>query len=331
MSKIICAGHASCDLALRTVDPNVFNLDTLHVEKINPRMGGDALNAGVALKRLGENPRYVAVVGDDVFGHISLNIINELGLDPTGVIIRNGVDSNVTCILIDSENERHFVCSGNAARSLCPDDILANVEAGTRYLHIGSFMSLDKIEYENAVYLFSRAKEAGLHTSFDVTFDEKGDWLKRIENALPYTDIMFASYDEAVSLTGGLTDPPQIARRLLDYGIGKCVIKLGKKGCYARDSGGDEFGMQAYAHMPVVDTTGAGDAFVGAFLFGMINGFSLKECCVIGNANGCLAISKLGANTGSATIGGMCGFLEEHGALGLNTAELIAKLRSTAI
>ncbi|MDR1801559.1 MAG: carbohydrate kinase family protein [Lachnospiraceae bacterium] len=328
MAKIVIAGHASCDLPLRPVDREVFETDTVFVDKIEVCTGGDALNVTVGLNKLGlgDKAKYVTVVGDDLFGRITVDILKELGIDTSGVIVKCEADSIATCILIDKNNERHFVFSGNSSRKINVEDVIGNIEGDTEYLHIGSFMSLDSLEFENSGILFKKAKEMGLHTSFDVTFDDSGRWLEKIKPALPYTDIFFASYDEAVALSGGLKEPFAIADYFGNFGIKKAVIKLGPKGCYITDYEGIGELIPAFEGVKVVDTTGAGDAFVAAYLFGLLSGFSMRECAVLGNANGALAIGKVGANVGSASRSQIIEFLKGKDSLNPAIGGLLEKL-----
>ncbi|MDL2213998.1 carbohydrate kinase family protein [Clostridia bacterium OttesenSCG-928-O13] len=327
MARLICAGHASCDLPFRPVDKRVFDVDTVFVDPVQALTGGDALNATVGLNKLGmgSQMKFVSVVGDDTWGKLTTDYLVKRDVDISGIIVKPECDSIVTAILIDEHNERHFVFSGNSARNITVEDVVDSFDDDTEYLHIGSFMSLDKLEYENCGRLFKVAKDKGIKTSFDVTFDATGDWLKKLQPGLPYTDTFFASYDEAVCIAGGLTKPEDIARFMRGQGVQNVVLKLGKEGCYATDFT-KEVRMPTYLELPVVDTTGAGDSFVAGYLFGTLMGYSMEECCLLGNVNGTLAVGSIGANTGSGTVEQVKDFLRQYGAQTLSAEALIAKL-----
>lgn len=327
MPRMISAGHASCDLPFRPVDKNVFNLDTVFVDRVEALTGGDALNVTVNLNKLGmgQDVRFVSVVGDDTFGRIIAERLHEYGVDTSGIIIKPEVSSIVTCILIDEDNERHFVFSGNSARNITVEDVLQSFTADTEYLHIGSFMSLDKLEHDSMRRLFQEAKRRGIKTSFDVTYDQSNEWLPKIKPGLPYTDIFFASYDEGVSLSGGLTKPEEMAAFFKNEGVGSFVLKMGAEGVFATDYT-QVIRMPTYTNLQVVDTTGAGDSFVAAYMYGVLRGFSMEECCLLGNMNGSLTVGSIGATTGSGTIDIFKAFLEKNGAQTLNADALIAKL-----
>jgi sugar/nucleoside kinase (ribokinase family) len=112
---------------------------------------------------------------------------------------------------------------------------------------------------------------------------------------LPHLDILFVNEDESRMLVGA-SDPDQAARFFLDRGVGMAVIKLGGAGCavYAHDR---SFRVPAYA-VDCVDTTGAGDCFVGAFLAALEAGDTVEEAARLANAAGALSVESLGATTG---------------------------------
>ncbi|MDO5111529.1 MAG: carbohydrate kinase family protein [Clostridia bacterium] len=326
MARLICAGHASCDLPFTPVDRDVFDKDTHFVKDAKVLTGGDALNSSVSLARMGmgEDIRFVSVVGDDVFGKITTDYLLAHGIATDYIRVDPAAHSLVTVVLIDSFNERHFVCYGDAARKLTTKDVLSNIGEDTKYLHIGSFMSLDMLEGDNHRDMFRFAREKGIHTSFDVNFDNEGKWIKKVEKGLPYTDLMFASYDEAVALSG-LRDPEEMGAFFQSKGVGSFVLKLGSKGCYATDFKTKYF-IPTYTDMPVVDTTGAGDAFVAGYLYGLMNGFSMEACCILGNVQGTLAVGELGSHSGTGDMQAVRNFIKKHGALTENGAKLLANL-----
>ncbi|MEG0912731.1 MAG: carbohydrate kinase family protein [Oscillospiraceae bacterium] len=329
MARIIFTGHASCDIPFRPVDREVFDVDTWFAKEINVLTGGDALNATVNLYKLGmgDSLKFVSVVGDDTFGKITTDYLKERNIDISGIKVKPECSSIVSVALIESSGERHFVFYGNSARNISVEDVIENITPDTEFIHIGSLMSLDMLEHDNLRRLFQYAKERGIHTSFDVTYDDTGEWLGKIEAGLPYTDIFFASFDEAVSISGGITDPTELAAFFKKYGIGKFVLKLGKDGCYATDYTNNAIRLPTYAGVPVVDTTGAGDAFVSAYMYGVLNDLSMEECCILGNVNGSLAIGAVGSTAGTGTVEQLKAFILSHGALTVDSDSLISKLK----
>lgn len=326
MARIVCAGHLSLDIPYRAVDRTVFTRDTTFVENAYVTTGGDALNCAANLTKLGlgKDLKYVSVIGDDAFGKMALADLKAAGIDTDAVRCKKEVGSFVTVILISENGERHFMCAGNANRNVAVGDVLSELDDDTKLLHIGSFMSLDMLEGENMAGMFRVARDMGIKTSFDVTYDSEGKWLKKIEPGLPYTDIMFASYDEAVSLSG-CHSAKEMGDFFLSKGVKQFVLKKGEEGCYAANLR-EEFTVPAYHCVPVVDTTGAGDAFVSGYLYGFLHGLSTEESCVLGCAQGALCIRTMGAHIGTGTLPELKEFIRKNGALTLETEELLKKI-----
>lgn len=170
----------------------------------------------------------------------------------------------------------------------------------------------------------------GITTSFDVTYDPTGIWFGRICDALPYTDYLFASFEEAKELSHGLEAPDKIANFFYSNQFkGTFVLKLDKRGCFIANRD-QTCNIPACEVLSVVDTTGAGDAFVSAFLFGIINGLSDEESGILGNVNGALAITKLGATSSTANLQNLVSTLQKDYTVHPLKNKLIEKMEMLA-
>ena len=112
---------------------------------------------------------------------------------------------------------------------------------------------------------------------------------------LPYVDVLFANEDEGRMLTGS-TDPVKVAAALRERGASTVVLKRGAEGC-AVFSEREEFQLPAVP-VAVVDTTGAGDCFVGAWLAAACRGLAPRDAARVANAVGALVVQTLGAVDG---------------------------------
>jgi ribokinase len=99
-----------------------------------------------------------------------------------------------------------------------------------------------------------------------------------------------------LELITGEKDPRKGADLLIKKGVQIVAVKLGSNGCYLTD-GTQQHQIEAFK-VPVVDTTGAGDAFCAGFLYGLLNKKSLLECGIIGNFVASRCVMKLGARAG---------------------------------
>jgi sugar/nucleoside kinase (ribokinase family) len=152
----------------------------------------------------------------------------------------------------------------------------------------------------------------GKITMLDTAWDSAGQWMKKLEPAMPYIDYFMPSVEEAEKLSGE-TEHKKIADAFFDMGAKHVVIKLGKNGCYlrgAKASEGEYF--PTYSNVRPEDTTGAGDSFCAGFLFGLSKKYPLGECCRIGNAVGSHCVMKTGATAGIVPFEQIKKFMEEQ-------------------
>lgn len=313
---------------MKPVNRELFDVDAVHPDTVATSTGGDALNAAVNLCKLGaaSEVKFVGVVGDDLFGDFIIKSLAGRGVDTSNIKVVSDVTTCVSVVLIEESGERHFVYYGKCGNLLSSDQVKAAVDNDTEFLHLGSLMTMKGLEHEHLSELFAYCRDRGIKTSFDVTHDDTGEWLGRIKDGLQYTDTLFASYDEAVPLSKGRTKPAEMAEFFRGCGVKNFVLKLGGDGCYATDYN-SVVEMSTYTEAPVVDTTGAGDAFVSGYLLGMLRGLTMEECCVLGNVNGSLGVGALGATTGTGTLDEVKSFIREYGAKSVKDSEgLLAKL-----
>jgi sugar/nucleoside kinase (ribokinase family) len=119
--------------------------------------------------------------------------------------------------------------------------------------------------------------------------------MKVLEPCLPHCDLLFVNQEEARQLSG-TADVGAAARLFLRLGARCVAVKLGASGCAV-------FGPEGEFHSPAfpveaVDTTGAGDSFVGGFLAALSRGLSFPDAARVANAAGALSVSRLGSVAG---------------------------------
>jgi ribokinase len=112
---------------------------------------------------------------------------------------------------------------------------------------------------------------------------------------LPYTDLLFVNQEEAQMLTGS-SEPEAVTRSLRRHGVRDVIMKLGGEGCAVLTHEGSHY--VPGVRVDVVDTTGAGDCFAGAFLTALYRGESYAEAARFANAVGAMAVGTLGAIAG---------------------------------
>jgi sugar/nucleoside kinase (ribokinase family) len=119
--------------------------------------------------------------------------------------------------------------------------------------------------------------------------------MKALGPCLPHLDFLFGNQEELEQLTGA-REPREIARRLRALGVAVVAVKLAERGAYVAADGWE--GHVPAFDVPVVDTTGAGDAFCGGFLAATLRGWPWEEVTRFANAVGALGVTALGGATG---------------------------------
>ena len=294
--EVLSAGLIVSDIIVHPVDSGIFNIDSQTIENLNYTLGGDALNVAVNLAKLGINTGLSGVIGNDASGGHILNILESLGINHDCVVKSEKYQTSTSVVLCEKSGERHFLYYGKSNDEfdglIIPDEILSMI----KILNIGSAMALNGFgeDGEGLADLFKRAKKHGVITTLDATHDSHDKWLKKIEKALNYTDVFIPSYIEAKKITGCET-PEKMAEFMKKYNLKIFGVKLGAQGCFITDFKTVSEIIPAFECDEVVDTTGAGDAFMAGFICGLIKGFGYIDCAKLGSAVSNFCIRHFGA------------------------------------
>ncbi len=297
---VLCIGQVVADIVLQPLSSFTFEKDTTKVPSLEITNGGDAFNTAIGLTKLGVKTVLIAKVGNDILGKLLLKKAREYGIIAKGICVSQEDRTSTCVVMINVKGERVFVYYGGANDRLSCGDIDWGFVRRSRILHLGGIYNLPGIESGCMVKILEYARKMGLQTSMDVTWDSEEKWLVKIEPALPYLDYFLPSIAEAKEITGR-ADPREIAPKLISLGVGNVVIKLGERGCYIANEHEQGF-VEAFEIEKVVDTTGAGDAFVAGFLTGLTRKWSFRDCARLGNAAGALSIQKVGATASMPSL-----------------------------
>lgn len=300
VGNVLVAGLMVMDIVVKPVDAKLFERDTTHVANMEFLTGGDALNVAVNLAKLGENVRACALVGEDSAGALIRRTLAQSGADCAGILVDPAVHTSVSIVMNRPDGERHFVCHLDSTERYDASNISDADLHDARALYIGSMMALPGLEGGVLKALFERCKAHGVLTAMDATASTDGRWLERIEDVLALTDVFVPSRGEAERITG-TQDPVQAAQFLRDCGVCVTGVKLGERGCYI-DDGVSPFFLPAIRCENPVDLTGAGDAFMSGFLYGILRGWSTSASARFATGMSYSTIQLLGASTHSPTV-----------------------------
>ncbi|MEN8686907.1 MAG: PfkB family carbohydrate kinase [Desulfuromonadales bacterium] len=246
--------------------------------------GGPVATALVTLARLGVSVAMFGAVGDDHFGQeIQDDLIAE-GVDCTFLTKDSGCTSQAAFIAVDDQGHRNiFWHRGNAV-----PDVTALYEAllsrAVKVLH------LDGLHLMPAIAAAKIARSLNVVTVLDA-----GTMRPGLERLLPLIDHLVVSENFSGQIFGR-HDPEAALRFLAGYGAAGVTITCGESGSMSIDKTGSVFYQQAFA-IDVVDTTGCGDVFHGGYIYGLLQGWEIRQTVRFAAACAALKTRALGGRT----------------------------------
>jgi sugar/nucleoside kinase (ribokinase family) len=291
-SKVLCAGIVVADAIASPVDavppPGLLTL----VDSVQLATGGCALSTATALVRLGTPAALCGCVGRDLLGDVMRREAAARGIVTDDLRVTDELTS-ASLVLDASDGERTFIHNPGASAALTAADVERALDADPSWLHVGGALVMPALDGEPLAGVLAGARERGIATSLDPVHDATGRW-ERLHPTLPHLDAICPNLTEARGITG-METPEECAAWLRERGVGRIAIKLGRDGAYALD---DET-AERVAPFPVEarDETGAGDAFAGGLIHGLVNGWPLARAVRLGNAVGALSTRGTGASS----------------------------------
>ena len=294
----IILGNVTLDVLCSPVD-EVPRHDSIAFEDAAVTPGGCGSNTAIGLAALGEPVALIARMGSDDTADLLTRYWARAGVDTRFVRRVPGEITGVSVALVDSERKPRFIHTPGANRTLTaadihPDEIAA---AGARFFHVAGYFVLTHLA-EGLAEKLAALRAAGIATSLDVVFTthmENPRLQAAFWDALPHLDVFFCNDYEALRLTGE-PDPRRAAAIFRERGPQAVIVKLGPEGSYLHSAAFT--GTIPAPRVPVVDTTGAGDAFAAGFLAARSRGADLRAACEAGNQAGARMVQKLGAIAG---------------------------------
>jgi len=292
--KVLCVGMATCDVVIKPVPENIFELDNFEIAPPVISGGGDALNVARVLRRMGMEVTLCTRINNDLFGREIIGELECLGVKTSEIIYENKSGTALTFALIGKDGERHFASARSIFSEIDESDVSDATLKNCDAIYFGSAMQMEKMDSGGIDRLFKRAKLNGKLTFMDAALpkDFNRQWAKILDKAFYETDYLMPSFQEAELITG-MSEPGLQARYFEKYGLKALVIKLGSQGCYVTDFSNEK--IVPPIKVEVMDTTGAGDGFVGGFISALSRGENIFEASHFANAVAALSVGGLGA------------------------------------
>lgn len=270
--------------------------------------GGAVANVVCAASRLGIKTAFIGKVGKDMHGTFLSSTLKDAGVNIENLVLSDEVFTTLAFVALQKNGERSFSFARKPGADTCLtiDEVKAAPLSECNIFHVGSLSMTDEPARGTTLYAVRTAKNYGAIISYDPNYrgmlwKDKYDAMTHMRSLLPYADLVKIS-DEETELLTDHKDPEQALRYLLSKGARIAIVTLGDQGAMLGYNG-------IYTHIPsfrvpkVVDTTGAGDAFWGAFLSRILKGIPidnldygiLVDYVRFSNAAAALCITKRGA------------------------------------
>jgi ribokinase len=286
LGRIAVIGSANFDLVLG-VSHRPAPGETVLAASTESHPGGKGANQAVAAARLGARVSFIGCVGGDSFGDVVTASLVRSGVDVSG-LRRVAAPTATAVILLTPDGENSIVVSAgaNASATTALVDEVWDVWSGAAVLVLQLELPVETVAY---------AASAAVARGVRVILNAAPATALRAE-VLAAADPLVVNENEAATLLGGYVadrDAAEVAAELLTLGVRSVVLTLGARGAVLAESGGLPEHVSGRA-VPVVDTTGAGDAFVGALADRIAHGDALSDAVRFANDAAAFSVGRRG-------------------------------------
>lgn len=292
MADILVIGSMNADLVVRAPRFPAPG-ETISGGDLAIIPGGKGANQAIAAARQGASVAMVGSVGNDSFGQTLIQNLKNNRVDTSNVQIEVST-TGTAIIVVDSSGQNSIVLSPGANGKVTPEDVDA-----LSFQDVDTLLLQLEIPLETVMHATSVAHQNGLRVILN-----PAPARQLPDSFLADVDILVPNESELQLLTGqSVTDVDSAetaARELLGRGVQTIIVTLGSQGALIVSSDKSQL-IPAYK-IDVVDTTAAGDAFIGGLATALIKNKSLEEAVRYGNASGALATTKFGAQPSLPTV-----------------------------
>ena len=274
---------------LSILDPYPDLDDKVEVVRSSVQGGGPVPTAMVTLAKLGAKVCYIGKIGDDPEGRVVRSQLERKGVDTQYLLTDRNTKTARAFIWVDKKSGKRTVAlDRNKKNSIKKSELEFLNSISTRFLHI------DAREPEINILVAQWAKKQSAEVCLDV-----GSLRIGVEKVFPYVDHLIVSKRFACGLVKTF-DSLVACRELMKRGFKTMVVTIAEAGCIC-GANNEIFHCPGF-FVKVVDTTGAGDVFHGAFIYGLLKKWSLKRVARFANACAAMKCRKLGGRAGIPTL-----------------------------
>lgn len=286
MGFIAGAGATNVDLLYQGFDRLADVGEELYCKEFSLQLGGGLPATLINLGRLGIETKIATELGSDIFSNFAREKFIENKVEPTNLYSGNDIPLNITSAII-LPKDRTFYSYGKG--TIEPDD-----NALESFYNIANGSKICMMQLGGFLPVYKKLKAQGTILVLDTGWDDEMSF-EKYHDYLELADYYTPNRKEAMKITG--KDTPEKAAQALRKYFDKVVVKVDADGCIGIDNG-DQFFVKSVDEFKNVDSTGAGDAFLAGFMYGLFYDYKLKDCIEFGNITGGKAVTKVGALSG---------------------------------
>lgn len=288
MKHIVVVGSINMDIVNR-VNKHPLPGETIKGLGTEYMPGGKGANQAVAAARCGGQVTMLGAVGNDSFGPELLQSLASAGVRTDAVKVKAGT-SGLAFIMVDEEGENSIILSEGANGELTKEDV-----SGAAGLFEDAYAVLlqNEVPWPTTEAAMKAARAAGARVVLN-----PAPAFELPAEAFSLIDVLILNETEAEVISGlpvGSLEQADLAvAELVQRGIGTVILTLGEKGALLADRAGERLHTAAFPVKPV-DTTAAGDTFIGAFASAGARGLALAEALRFAAAAAALTVTRKGA------------------------------------
>lgn len=286
MGEILVVGSINMDI-VNHVDQFALPGQTIHGRMTAFVPGGKGANQAVAAAKSGANVRMIGAVGQDAFGTELIDSLRDAQVD-TDFVARKAGTSGLAFITVNANGENEIILAPGSNGEVTEVDI----PDLSRFPGAQAILLQNEIPWPVSRTVIKQAKRRNIPVivnpapAFPMTDDD-----------LSSIDMLALNETEAELITSmTMRSPVEAARLLVGRGVREVLLTLGEHGCFYLDCEGNEISLGAY-RVKAIDTTAAGDTFIGAFAAARTDGMSTMECLRFASAAAALSVTKQGAQS----------------------------------
>lgn len=302
--QLIGLGMCTLDVLIRSKDLPTWEHGT-RISAFGFDGGGPVGTAMVAAAKLGAHVGFIGTTGNDGSAEFKLRSMRECGIDLSHMVYRDAPEDQVVVVNIHAETGERIFSGiqrwGN--EQIRPEELDRDYITAADYLHLDGFHNAAALEAAQ----WMRAAGKTVVLDGHKTDGSVGEHLRRL---IPHVDVLISGSGFARGLTG-IEDIYEAGAAILALGPRIFVQTEGADGSYTITAE-ERFHTPAFP-VDVIDTTGAGDVFHGAYIVGLLRGWSLRQIALFSTAVSALKCMHLGGRAGIPRFDAVLAFLRERG------------------